>query len=514
LAAFVNVCNAVAHAHSRKVIHRDLKPENVVIYSYGQVILIDWGLAKVLDDAAVERLDAALLSGDGHTMEGQVLGTPLYMAPEQAAGRIDEIDERTDIYGLGAILFATITGAAPHESTQAKSVDSGAGVRGMLSSIASGATPHASEVHAQVDPALAAICGKAMARKRYARYQNASDLAEDVQRWMAGEPVSAFEEPTLQRMRRWVGRHQRVSQLLAALLAIVLATGATLTLSARHEYLAARQSRFEQISADVNEIELLLRSAASNLVRNTRFMATLPPIDTIVRARQGGPDNEQDGIQHLITIYTGLLRANPDYLAVSLVTVVNPMDESARSASQEIVRVERSSNDRSFVRNVPVSRLVRADENAVLSDVTRLEPGDVRLTVADPRQQTPSDVSTQRITGCVPVYDEASGTPFGMVAIETDLIAQLQTVLQSLGTIVGDIYIADGEGSVLASASSDGDNGKQTIGSLAETFPQLAPLFAPDFGELTHTDGATYIGRRFRVDATSKGVAIVARLAE
>lgn len=180
LAAFVNVCNAVGHAHSRKVIHRDLKPENVVIDSYGQVILIDWGLAKVLDDAAVEQLEEGLISGVGGTVEGQVLGTPLYMAPEQAAGRIDEVDQRTDIYGLGAILFAIITGYAPHEKTQSQSVDSRTGVRGMLHSIASGPTPTAAEMHAFVDPALAAICAKAMARKRYARYQTASELSEEV----------------------------------------------------------------------------------------------------------------------------------------------------------------------------------------------------------------------------------------------------------------------------------------------------------------------------------------------
>ncbi len=101
LVAFVNICHALGHAHSRKVIHRDLKPENIVIDSFGQVIVIDWGLAKVLDEASVESLSNSVSSGDGNrTGEGQVLGTPLYMAPEQAAGRLDEVDSRTDIYGF------------------------------------------------------------------------------------------------------------------------------------------------------------------------------------------------------------------------------------------------------------------------------------------------------------------------------------------------------------------------------------------------------------------------------
>ena len=128
LTAFVNVCHAIGHAHSRKVIHRDLKPENVVIDSFGQVIVIDWGLAKVIDEASVESLmDSVSIGNADRTSEGQVLGTPLYMAPEQAAGRLDELDYRTDIYGLGAILFAIVTGYAPHEKTQKASIESGVG---------------------------------------------------------------------------------------------------------------------------------------------------------------------------------------------------------------------------------------------------------------------------------------------------------------------------------------------------------------------------------------------------
>ncbi len=177
LTAFVNVCHAIGHAHSRKVIHRDLKPENVVIDSFGQVIVIDWGLAKIIDEASVESLmDSVTVSSGDRTNEGQILGTPLYMAPEQAAGRLDELDNRTDIYGLGAILFAIVTGYAPHERTQKAAIESGVGARGMISVIASGEVPDAREVHPGADPALEAICRKAMARKRYARYQHATVL--------------------------------------------------------------------------------------------------------------------------------------------------------------------------------------------------------------------------------------------------------------------------------------------------------------------------------------------------
>ena len=120
LNAFVSLCQAVAHAHSRQVIHRDLKPENVAFDEFGKVILLDWGLAKIhtetgVYDAAGEVEPADVLETG---LRGQVVGTPMYMAPEQAAGRLDDIDERTDVYGLGGILYAILTGDAPHEITQ------------------------------------------------------------------------------------------------------------------------------------------------------------------------------------------------------------------------------------------------------------------------------------------------------------------------------------------------------------------------------------------------------------
>src|SRR5262249_46743567 len=111
LMAFVGVCNAVAYAHSRGVIHRDLKPQKVVLGDFGEVIVLDWGLARVLGEAegeAAEDRAPVSLSGEGsrdQTIAGQVLGTPAYMAPEQAEGRLDLIDARTDVYGLGAILY-------------------------------------------------------------------------------------------------------------------------------------------------------------------------------------------------------------------------------------------------------------------------------------------------------------------------------------------------------------------------------------------------------------------------
>ena len=120
LTAFLDVCQAIAYSHSRGVIHRDLKPNNVALDSFGQVIVLDWGLAKISDDGEL----GSQISGDQDvsdsvltkTMAGEAIGTPLYMAPEQASGDLESIDHKTDIYGLGAILFDILTGHAPHEN--------------------------------------------------------------------------------------------------------------------------------------------------------------------------------------------------------------------------------------------------------------------------------------------------------------------------------------------------------------------------------------------------------------
>jgi serine/threonine protein kinase len=170
LSAFLDVCQAIAYAHSRGVIHRDLKPENVALDNFGQVIVLDWGLAKIADDGEL----GGQINGDhdlsdealAKTMVGEVIGTPLYMSPEQASG--GEVCHQTDIYGLGAILFAILTGFAPHE----KSHDVSGGqlvVKDVLKAIAENETPLPRDYRVDVPIDLEAICKKAMSRKKYAR---------------------------------------------------------------------------------------------------------------------------------------------------------------------------------------------------------------------------------------------------------------------------------------------------------------------------------------------------------
>ncbi|TWT36346.1 Serine/threonine-protein kinase PknD [Posidoniimonas corsicana] len=511
LTAFVSVCHAIGHAHSRKVIHRDLKPENVVIDSFGQVIVIDWGLAKVIGDAATASLtDSAGPDSADRTSEGQVLGTPLYMAPEQAAGRLDELDHRTDIYGLGAILFAIVTGYAPHEKTQREAIDSGDGARGMISAIAAGAPPAAHDANADADPVLEAICRKAMARRRYARYQAAAELAEDVQKWMAGEPVSAYQETNWQRASRWVAQHQRMSQSLLAAAIVALVALTTLAMSARQSRLAAVDARYSQLVGDVREVELQLEGIASELSKDARFIASLPPIQGIVNARNGvDGDDEQVWRTRLETIFSGMLRSNPDYLALSY-------EAQTGEGAQDVVRVERNPSDRSLVRVLPASRLKSVADDALMSVVGALEPGDVRFSLA-PRARRASAGSSvaERLSVATPVYNDATGELFGMAVIETDVAKQVADAVLGLGAIDCEIFVADGEGQLLVSA--DADRGVR-VAREGESIPDLPAAVQQEMAQEhepfdLRRDGE-FVAQRFYVDPTGRGLMIFGRLPE
>ena len=208
LQMFLSVCQTVGYAHSRGVLHRDLKPDNVMLGPFGETILLDWGIAKVLGqaDAATrdqagssERLRGSIANTD--TQDGAIMGTPAYMAPEVAKGLNEEVDERSDIYLLGATLYQMLSGCRPRT---AKTMNE------LIKSAKEEPPKSVRSIKPEVPKALDAICLKAMAHAKADRYQTATEPADDIQRFIAGEPVSAYREGFAARAWRWAKRNRKV----------------------------------------------------------------------------------------------------------------------------------------------------------------------------------------------------------------------------------------------------------------------------------------------------------------
>jgi tetratricopeptide (TPR) repeat protein len=209
----IAVAEAIAYAHSQRIIHRDLRPANVLVGSFGETVVVDWGLAKDLGHPAADEPLPESAAGDGaasETVVGTVLGTPHFMPPEQARG--ETVDERADVYALGAILYYLLAGAPPHAGKTATEA---------LAAAAAGPPPPMETREPNVPQELAAIVRKAMAGDAADRYPTAQELAADLRRFEAGQLVSVHQYSSMDLFRRWVARN-RVAVTVGAILALGL----------------------------------------------------------------------------------------------------------------------------------------------------------------------------------------------------------------------------------------------------------------------------------------------------
>lgn len=240
LDGFYHIAQAVAFAHSRGIIHRDLKPSNILIGEFGEVLLVDWGLAKVVGDPAdadEKSPDSSLrenesldqMGRESVTVEGIISGTPAYMAPEQALGKVSELNGQTDIYGLGAILYEILTW---------QRMIHGETIREALHNVVHGTIvpPRKRAPERKIPKDIEAICLRAVARLPENRYGSVREMIQDIVNYQNDFPVSVRRDSPLDAAWKWCKRHRVASATIGASLTVLILAGGGLLLTRESKY--------------------------------------------------------------------------------------------------------------------------------------------------------------------------------------------------------------------------------------------------------------------------------------
>jgi serine/threonine protein kinase len=201
LAVFERIADAVAFAHAHGVVHRDLKPSNVMVGPFGEVLVMDWGVAKLLEQVVEEPIRSGEASAPGGTQSGTRVGTPGFMSPEQAAGAVTAVGPASDVYALGALLFWLMTGSTPP-------ADTASAVAAMR------------QHRPRLTRRLRAIVAQCLAHRPADRYADAAGVVADLARYRAGEALVALPETPVDRLLRFGARHLTLLLLVAAYLAM------------------------------------------------------------------------------------------------------------------------------------------------------------------------------------------------------------------------------------------------------------------------------------------------------
>jgi formylglycine-generating enzyme required for sulfatase activity/serine/threonine protein kinase len=267
LEVVLKVCDTLAFAHEKGVLHRDLKPGNVMVGRHGEVYVVDWGLAKVLGQgdshdlrlrpqdpagqapgAGRERQEADLGS-PVLTMDGAVVGTPSYMPPEQAMGQVDRLDQRADVYAVGALLYRLLTGCHPYVAPGAR-----VSAHEIVRRVVAGPPTPVHELDHSIPAELTAICERAMAREIGQRFRDLRELAEELRAYLDHRVVKSYRTGAMVEMRLWIRRNRGMAAGIAAAF-LVLVLGLVSVQYARNEAETSLE-RFQQLSALVTVQEL------------------------------------------------------------------------------------------------------------------------------------------------------------------------------------------------------------------------------------------------------------------
>ncbi|MFO7735081.1 MAG: serine/threonine-protein kinase, partial [bacterium] len=265
---FRDLCNAVAYAHSRGIIHRDIKPENVMIGEFGETVVLDWGLAKMKGSSAEKEEDSDMDMNSLRdknplkTISGKPLGTPAYMSPEQAMGETEKIDEQSDIFSLGAVLYEILSGKQPFE---------GATTLEIINKVLHSEPPEI--VNENPPPQeLVAIARKAMHKKKEERYETASDLSKDISNYLSGEKITSYEYSSWELLKHFAKRNKTIIASAGVILLTVI-TAMIVSLNAYRKEADARVKQEKQRMKANFHISQALNEKARRLSVNKEYLS-------------------------------------------------------------------------------------------------------------------------------------------------------------------------------------------------------------------------------------------------
>lgn len=319
LGNFVDVCNTLEYAHSKRVIHRDIKPSNIMIGDYGETLLVDWGLAKSIVEPDGDGLaqNAHVVESTELTQMGAAVGTPAYMSPEQAdGGRRIPVGVASDVFSLGATLFHILVGSPPVGDSDAA----------VSPSAMREAASHLSPLDRRPDVPnpLVSICRKAMALHPEQRYSGAKALATDLEAWMADQPVSAYQETKVERTLRWMRTHPTLvatSSVGCLLLLVACSAGLVLRNSMQAEIWREQQQASQAAQAYLQDLQSsadAAEAAALIELRNSQYSAALQFLERAhelladepdFNARASEIESRRERTGRLVRFYRDLTRA-------------------------------------------------------------------------------------------------------------------------------------------------------------------------------------------------------------
>ena len=308
LQKFATVCDTVAYAHGQGVVHRDLKPSNIMLGRYGESLVMDWGLAKHFssEDADDEQeIDgpSPTLSPDALTATGAVLGTPQYMSPEQAKGL--PTGPASDIFNLGLILYAILTGVPAFEEASLEGGDPLKAVRDATVLPPRDRDPH-------LPRALNAICLKALAARPEDRYISARDVGRDLENWMADEPVTAYRRRWPERLAVWARRHRAWVQ--AGTAALILVTGVSIAASLGMNSARRRATESARAEAAARKHAVESGEGALKALHQAKKLTAMLTLDNGLRLCEQGKISQ--GLLHLARSLRELPDGETDYQRV------------------------------------------------------------------------------------------------------------------------------------------------------------------------------------------------------